>query len=159
MAKEQGSQACDPRVWPLLTTDRNVESEADNEQKDTSTRKLPYRNTSVHKVLRYNTALQTPEGAISPQRSGVTFPGSWNAWAWAVMGLTTLLHGASLLSCVCLLQPVTKIRTMMSLARLRTFLLCLQRKERELVLLEETTILIQHGPCGGNGGPGLSSIH
>lgn len=36
-------------VWPLLTTDWNVELEADNEQKDTANRKLVYRNTLVHK--------------------------------------------------------------------------------------------------------------
>lgn len=48
----QGSTAGMPMIlesWPLLTTDRNVKLEADNEQKDTSTRKLVYRNTSVHK--------------------------------------------------------------------------------------------------------------
>lgn len=36
-------------VWPLLTTDWNVELEADNEQKDTANRKLVYRKTLVHK--------------------------------------------------------------------------------------------------------------
>lgn len=36
-------------VWPPLTTEWNVELEADNEQKDRANKKLVYRNTLVHK--------------------------------------------------------------------------------------------------------------
>ena len=68
--KRRCRHARDRSVWPLLTTAWNVKLEADNEQKDTSTRKLVYGNTLVHKQsIKIQFGSTNTRRAISPLRS------------------------------------------------------------------------------------------